>query len=347
MGSLPTFVLDYLPLGVVVLNRAGEVVLYNRYEEQLARRRREDVIGRHFFQEVAACSNVPHIAGEFERRIDDNSLEVDVEHKFDLPFHPRPRDVRLLFRSFAGGREPHAVLVIEDITVRRELQRERERLVSAFVHDLRSPLAGALGYAELIEIGDFGPLANEQQREAVRTIRDTCDRMHRLIVSTLDEIRPAGVAPPPGPVNLHALVLSGISAILPAARERAVAVFYNGRVDRAEFPTLAITVRGHVERLGTIVDNLLSNAVKYARSEIHVSLTSEDGRVVLQVADDGPGVAPDQVARIFEHGVQAPGAAAGHGIGLASALDAVCRHNGELELLPSRKGAVFQVTLPA
>lgn len=343
--NLPASVVDFLPLGVVVLNQRGEVVMYNRYEETLARRRREDVIGRHFFTEVARCTDVPALHGEFRDRVASQSLVVDLEHAFDLPFHPRPRDVRLLMNSFATDGEPHAVLLIEDISVRKELERQRDRLVATFVHDLRSPMTGALGYAQLLDEGDFGSLS-EDQVDAVRTIRETCERMSRLITTTMDDLR-GSERRQAQPVNMHALVLSGINAILPAARERGLDVWYNGMVERAEFPNHAVVVPGYADELGRVVDNLLSNAAKYARGEVRVALQETPGGVVLEVGDDGPGIPPEYRERIFEDGFQVPGSRPGHGVGLASVASAVQLHGADITVDSSSSGSTFRVVLPA
>ena len=117
-------------------------------------------------------------------------------------------------------------------------------------------------------------------------------------------------------------------------------------------PALVI---GDTERLRTIVDNLLSNAIKYSprSGEIAVQLTTRDGFAVLDVIDQGPGVALDDRARIFESFYQGPapadGRIKGSGLGLAIAREYAVAHGGRIEVQDrddGRRGAWFRLWLP-
>lgn len=339
-------ILDALPLGVVVLDRFGTVVKYNRFEEQLARRQRRDVIGRSFFEDVARCTNVPQVAGIFRQHIGANALDHDLEWSFDLPFHPRPRDVRLLLRSFLLGDAPFGILLIEDITLRKELEREREQVLKVFVHDLNNPLQGVLGYANLIRLGGLGTLENPKLLEAVRSIESSAERMRGMVQATLGRLRGENKKTL---VNLHALALSSLANLLPDARKKGVDLSYQGRhLEQAEFPNEAMAVAGVTDLLARLVDNLLSNALKYARSAIKVDLRRREGVIELTVADDGRGIAPELHTKIFTEGFQAPDSLPGHGLGLFGVARTVREHQGAIsvESEPGH-GARFKVRLPA
>lgn len=340
-------VLDQLPLGVVVVDSAGYVVKYNRFEEDLARRDRADVIGRSFFHDVAVCTDVPQVRGLFDEHIDTNTLAADVEFAFALPFLPRPRDVRLRLQSFELGGAHFGVVLIEDITVRKELERERERLIHILVHDLNNPLQGILGYASMLGDGFLGQLERDEQRRAIHSIDESARRMKRLIDGTLSEIE--GEKRLKRPVNLHALVLSAVGNQLPTARANDIVLRYGGRpFERTEFPDRAVVILGWVDQLASLVQNLLSNAVKYAESEVSIELREELGAAVLEVRDDGPGIARDEQRKIFAEGYQVAGSRSGHGIGLFSVRRVVDTHGGEIELESELgEGTLFRVRLPA
>jgi photoactive yellow protein len=87
--------LDYLPFGIVELNRAGTVIAFNRAEESLSRRSRIEVIGRNFFTEVAPCADVRSFRGRFEDFLDGAALA----ERFDYTYHfaDADVDVRLVF----------------------------------------------------------------------------------------------------------------------------------------------------------------------------------------------------------------------------------------------------------
>lgn len=339
-------VLDELPLGVVVLDREGYVVKYNSFEERLARRSRHDVIGRSFFQDVAVCTDTDQVRGRFEAHIADNSLAEDIEYSFALPFLPKPRDVRLLLRSFDLEDNVYGILLIEDITEEKELEREKEALLSVLMHDLNNPLQGILGYASLLHNGVLGEVASEQQLDALRAITESSTKMKQLIEGTLSDLR--GDARRRQAVNLHALVLSSIGNLLPEARDKGVDLQYLGQVhQRTEFPRRAVRVRGLVDHLASLVQNLLSNAVKYAESTVEVKLESRDGAAYLEVQDDGRGIPKADQGRIFDKGFQSAGSLPGHGLGLFSIRRVLDEHGGTIEVESEPgEGALFRVVIP-
>jgi len=122
-----------------------------------------------------------------------------------------------------------------------------------------------------------------------------------------------------------------------------------------------LEVRADLERVGTvgdpeqlrvIVDNLMSNAVKYSPQDgtIHIGLRRHDGRAVIDVRDEGPGVQREERGRVFEAFYQGGATYAGHvkgtGLGLAIAREYAHMHQGEIDLLDSKRGAHFRVLLP-
>lgn len=337
---------DRLPVGVVVLDHLGFVVKYNRYEEALARRRRQDVIGRSFFEDVARCTDHPPVAGVFRSGIKAGELAAEVETSFDLPFHPKPRDVRILMQSFRLGGQIFGVLLIEDITLRKELEREREKLFALLMHDLKNPLQGILGYVSLLQVGALGEIERQDQKDALTAIETSSLRLRDLLVSSLDEM--SGRTPKKNLVNLHALVLSAIGNALPETRKRGLQLHYRGELfERAEFPNEAFPVHGRVEQLARVVDNLIGNALKYAKSRIDLDLVTKGQFHHFTVADDGRGIAPEHHEKVFESGYQVPGSLPGHGLGLAGARDITLAHGGYLELESTPgSGALFRVVLP-
>ena len=111
-------------------------------------------------------------------------------------------------------------------------------------------------------------------------------------------------------------------------------------------------VRGDEVLLAQVVGNLLANAARHARSRVAVSLAEEGGRVVLAVDDDGPGIAPQDRARVFDRFVRLDEArardAGGVGLGLAIVSDVVGLHGGTVHVERAPLGgARFVVDLPA
>ena len=114
-------------------------------------------------------------------------------------------------------------------------------------------------------------------------------------------------------------------------------------------------VVGDAEKIRTIVDNLVSNAIKYSPRSgvIELVAASSGSDAILDVIDQGPGIAPDHRGRIFDSFYQGPapidGRVKGSGLGLAIAREYAMAHGGRIELLDradGKRGAWFRLTLP-
>jgi two-component system sensor histidine kinase QseC len=109
-----------------------------------------------------------------------------------------------------------------------------------------------------------------------------------------------------------------------------------------------LQVRGRKEGLVSLVDNLLDNAIKYSpdRGTVHADLRRKDGRVVLRIADQGPGIAPELRERVFDRFFRDPRQTqSGSGLGLAIARAVAEQHGGEIVLDAVDGGAGLLVTV--
>lgn len=91
--------LDAYPFGIIKLDSRGRILAYNLYEEALARLRREDVIGRSFFFDVAPCTRVRAFYGRYLRGVEQGAMDVTFGFLFPLPHGDRAVEVRLLRRA--------------------------------------------------------------------------------------------------------------------------------------------------------------------------------------------------------------------------------------------------------
>ncbi|HQU49412.1 MAG TPA: HAMP domain-containing sensor histidine kinase, partial [Casimicrobiaceae bacterium] len=228
----------------------------------------------------------------------------------------------------------------------RELEEQQTRFLRHVSHELKTPLTAVREGAELLRDEVGGKLTREQQ-DIVRIVRENTLSLQKLIEDLLKwhqtrEFEPATV----GPVDLPDIVRRVLREQKLAALARMVA--FETRLERA-------VVTGDAERLRTIVDNLLSNAIKYSprSGTIDVELRARDGRAVLEVVDEGPGVPPGDRERVFESFFQGPppadGRVKGSGLGLAIAREYAMAHGGRIEALEradGRRGARFRFTLP-
>lgn len=223
------------------------------------------------------------------------------------------------------------------------LEEEKNRFLREISHALKTPLTALREGTALLHEGSLGALT-EQQHEVTEILSRQAQELQRLVEDLLQY----------GRAQVGRTALSPVSADLRALvdgvveRHRLVFQSRGITVDVAAEP---VTVRVDADKLRTILDNLLSNAVKFSpdHSRIRVAARRGAGAVVLDVADEGPGIPPEDATRIFEPFVQGralpSGNIPGTGIGLSIVREHVRAHGGKVELVESPVGAWFRVTL--
>ena len=204
-------------------------------------------------------------------------------------------------------------------------------------HELRSPLAA---FRTQLEVASAHPEGVDWPSLAASLLADT-NRMEGLVHDLLFLAREdAEDTRPMKPVDLDDVVLEEV------ARMRST-----GSVEVHTENVGGAPLLGHSDDLAWLVRNLLDNACGHATSQVDVSLETADGRVELTVADDGPGVAPEDRPRIFDRFFRADPVrnrhTSGTGLGLAIAVSVAETHGGTIRLLDGDgRGARFVVSLP-
>lgn len=336
--------LEEMPIGVVVIDAHGRVVLYNAYEEKLARRRRETVLGRSFFEEIAPCLNARSMRERVLAGIAGGALDLDEELSFDFRFFEAPRDVHLRGRTFVDGGEPFGILLLEDIGERRALERLRASLGTLLVRDMKSPLRAALAQLTLVEreLRDPPELAL-----TVHETRRSLARIEAMVSGLLEVARlETGTLPvtrvPVDPAQVLGDVAHDLSV---AAKERGVALVNESESDELEEVAMDATlVRRALGHLG-------ENALRHARSRVRLRVRTDGARAIFEVEDDGPGVPEEARAALFEGAptgeeVRLAAPDVGLGVGLPFARLVAREHGGELLVRSAPGGgAVFALSV--
>jgi two-component system OmpR family sensor kinase len=215
------------------------------------------------------------------------------------------------------------------------------RFVADASHELRTPLTSIRGYAELLR---KGALADEEARHrAAERIEHEASRMGLLVddlllLARLDQRRPLERAQ----LDLGRLVREAVDAAQAVDADRQISLQISGPV----------VVDGDASRLRQVIDNLLHNAAVHTTpgTPVHVAVRRDGALVVLTVADEGPGLAPDQAERLFDRFYRGSEARTGEGTGLGLSIVAAlaAAHEGRAYVHSSPgQGSVFTVELPA
>jgi two-component system phosphate regulon sensor histidine kinase PhoR len=261
----------------------------------------------------------------------------------------RTFDVQIGALSMPDGSGTSALLFLRDLTAARRLEAMRVDFVANASHELRTPLATLIGFIETLQ----GPARDDAQaRERfLEIMRVQALRMTRLIddLLSLSRIELREHVAPTAVVDLGALARQMVDAQGPPAEAR-------GATIRFENGSGPYRVAGDSDELARVIENLIENAVKYGGGRISVGLAREHDsrhgrRIVLSVADDGPGIPPEHIPRLTERfyrvDVASSRARGGTGLGLAIVKHSLNRHRGRLTIESAAgQGTVARVSLP-
>lgn len=245
-------------------------------------------------------------------------------------------------RIQADGEVVGAVLLTFDVTEQAYAERNRREFTANVSHELKTPLQGIIGSAELLENSMVRP---DDVPRFVGHIRGEAQRLVTLIndilrLSELDE----GGSLPTEPVELLSLCTDTVKSLESAAQQRQITMTVTGE---------AVTVPGVRRLLTETIFNLCDNAIKYNKDGGSVAVTvGRDGPdAVVTVADTGIGIPPEHQGRVFERFYRVDKshskASGGTGLGLSIVKHAVAYHHGTVTL-DSREGegTTFTLRLP-
>jgi PAS domain S-box-containing protein len=320
--------------GVLVVDEQGRLQLVNAAARRILKLEQES-INRSYVEAIRHPGIVDHIgralAGE-----QPEGLELSVTRDTNLTLVARVAPV------VSAGRG--AVLVMHDITDLRKADLIRRDFVANVSHELRTPLTAIKGYAEAL-LDD--PDDADARERFLEIIHRHATRMERLVKDLLRLARlDAGQeALDLGPCDVEGLVRSIVADFEQTALQK------QQQVVTQVIPKGA-TVVADSAKLHDVLRNLVENAVNYTPDGGSIEVTAEVSadRLRLQVADTGPGIPPDDLARVFERFYRVDKSRArpgGTGLGLAIVKHLVHVMDGEVTVLNRPDGgAEFAVTLP-
>jgi PAS domain S-box-containing protein len=224
--------------------------------------------------------------------------------------------------------------------------REKDLFIGTIVHEMRNPLSPLKIAIELLK-----RFSNDSVRQAqpINVMKRQISFLEKLIEDLVDltRISTGKMSISYEQVILQEIVFEAIQTCGNSAEEKGIKLHYI-------MPPVPIEVEVDSQRLLQVILNLLNNAIKYTSSggEIWMSFTVDHLRFILSVKDNGQGIGPDLLPKIFDILTQANGPetkrGSGLGIGLAVVKDIVARHQGNVEVRSDgiNKGSEFIVRIP-
>jgi PAS domain S-box-containing protein len=284
------------------------------------------------------------MAGVWKHRKKDGTL-IDVE----ITSHPLVydgRDARLVVATDVSVRKRAEEALVHAKEEAERGSKFKDQFLSTMSHELRTPLNAVLGFSDLLADERYGPL-NDKQRRYIDHIHTGGKHLLSLISDILDlsKIEAGRMELALGSISVDATFAEVLSVMQPLADKKSHALAAKAKTE--------LLVRADATRLKQVLMNLLGNAIKFTPNGGQIELTArlEDGKVRMEVRDNGPGIAPEEQKRIFEafYRLRESGSKTeGTGLGLAITQRLVELHGGELSLTSQPgQGSCFYFSLPA
>jgi PAS domain S-box-containing protein len=335
--------IDSLPDPVVVFDATGRLTNANRAAEQILGVRAAD--GNITAAPPAVRERVDHLRSEVlagapavQPRGFEDALVVESSDG-NRALLPRANPV-----SSDEGQLLGVTVLLQDITRLRRFDELKDDLVATVAHEFRTPLTSLRMAIHLLAEQTVGPL-NDKQLDLVGAAREECERLQGIVDDLLDLARIRS-----GRLELHPRELSTELMLEQARQEtREQSDQRHVPVD-LEIEPGAEVVTADPDRIDLALTNLIANAVRHGPPgrPVRVRALRSDGAVRIEVRDDGPGIAPEYHARLFEKFYRVPGSTpGGAGLGLSIVRDVVEAHGGRVGVQSAPgAGATFWIELP-
>ncbi|SBT48314.1 two-component system, OmpR family, sensor histidine kinase SenX3 [Micromonospora auratinigra] len=345
LSGLGRKTIDALRAGVVVLDADDVPVLVNPAARALGLLRTGTTPGS-----IAAHPLIRTLAGQVRRTGVRREIELDLPRGRDSA-GVNPLGVHLRAMGLGGG---YVSIEAADVTESHRLARVRRDFVANVSHELKTPIGALQLLAEALvdatEPAGEADLSEDMvaARRFAERIQHESTRLGRLVQELLELTRLQGAEPqpPPEPVSLDWVIAEVVDRTRTAASARRVEVVVDG--------ARGLTAYGSDTQLATAVANLVENAINYSGEDTTVRVTarSTDDHVEVAVADQGIGIAPNEVDRIFERFYRADRARSrstgGTGLGLAIVKHIAGNHGGRVDVSSTLGGgSTFTLRLPA
>jgi signal transduction histidine kinase len=346
-------IIEFLPIVIAVIDRAGKVVSLNRAGREFAEH----------FNRGAGLSDWREGAARVKTLLTDGTQIPQEDMLISRAFRgEQPAQRELLLISEDGTRRMHVMSVaaplfseggvvqqvataFQDVSALRELADAKDRFLRVASHELRSPITSLRATTSLLEMDPAAVVDPERRTVMLQRIHRQVDRLIKLVEQLLDSAR----------VNADQVPIQAVDCELGGLVEESIALAASSPADRARVKLeKSGPIEGHWDplRIEQVLTNLVGNALRYSPQTAPVVVRVSAGDPVrIEVVDQGIGIPPNQLGQVFSPFFRAANAQAQHkgglGLGLHITWEIVRRHGGRIHVASELgKGSTFTVELP-
>lgn len=325
--------------GIAAIDKEGRIILFNHALENMIDCSSDRVLGK-FHWEIIRNNQLNELLKETLQKGQALTREITLFSPQEKIFHASANP--LSEKNKVWG----AVVVLNDITEIKKLEKMRSEFVANVSHELRTPLTSIQGFVETLKEGAINE--PEKAQYFLKIIEKQSNRLNNLIgeLLQLSKIESQEIAMNLQSINLRDLIDKIISEFKKKIEQK------DHKIKINISPQLSL-IKADPEQIEVVFRNLLDNAVKYTPDggEIYISALEKSKNIYIEIADNGIGISAEHLPRIFERFYRAnkdrSRKLGGTGLGLAIVKHIVQAHQGTIgvESKPG-KGSKFFFTLP-
>ncbi|WP_033542161.1 two-component system histidine kinase PnpS [Planococcus sp. CAU13] len=325
--------------GLIMIDRQGKISLSNQYFQDEFELSSEEVNGTFY-----GVLPIPETLAEFIEKV--FMTETPAREQLHYQSGIDTRSLEVYGAPVIGNHDQWLgiVIVLHDITELKRLEQIRKDFVANVSHELRTPVTSIKGFSETLIDGAYKD--ESTLLSFLEIIQTETNRLETLIEELLElsRVEQSGFEVDAQPTDMKAVIEYAIEMVQPALEEKEMEL---------KTSLEPLTVSGDANRLVQIMMNLLANAINYSAPEktIGVHLYKKRNQAVIEVRDEGIGIHPTEINRVFERFYRVDKArsrnSGGTGLGLSIVKHLVEAHHGKIEVQSTPgQGSVFTIYLP-
>ncbi len=328
--------------GIIAVDSNQNILFINPMAQQMLDIHESDMVGRHLL-EIIRNSKIDNMIKNILEDATHEENEITINYPEEKIFRLYSNAIKYPESESIIG----IIIIIQDITEIRKLERMRSEFVANVSHELKTPLTSIKGFVETLKSG-----AIEDQETSIRflnIIEDEADRLNRLItdILSLSELETRKIKTRFEVIQITQKITEIMSMLQNQAGKKNIKL-------TGDFGDEVGYLKGDPDQFKQMMINLIDNAIKYTpeSGKVHVSAHNEGSNVVIKIKDNGIGIPKEHIPRLFERFYRVDKARSrnvgGTGLGLAIVKHIALQFGGKIDVKSTLgKGTEFILTIPA
>jgi PAS domain S-box-containing protein len=328
---------------VIGLDEHNKILFINEQALKISGLKKEDTIGMQAEQVAVTNDLIRSLLQKMTLDDKDTSLKIYADNK-ESHFEKQLVPISITPTGEEMKKQIGAFIILRNVTAYKELDFAKTNFIATVSHEFKTPIASMKMSLQLLGNKQTGSL-NEEQQNLVESIKEDTDRLLRTTGELLNisQVETGNAKLKIEPCNIGPVIAEAIEINHKLAEQKAIQLLYKNNI---EMPL----VLADKEKATWIVSNLISNAIRYSydNTAIDVTTSATDNTIKISVKDNGIGIDPKYLPRIFDKYFRVPGTEKeGTGLGLAISKEFIEAMGGTIEVKSELgEGSEFIISLP-